>query len=29
MNGGVEGEAEGVSVVKGAAGWGEGSSRVG
>ena len=26
MNGGVEGGAEGVSVVKGAAGWGEGSS---
>ena len=24
MNGGVEGGAEGVSVVKGAAGWGEG-----
>ena len=24
VNGGVEGEAEGVSVVKGAAGWGEG-----
>ena len=26
MNGEVEGGAEGVSLVKGAAGWGEGSS---